>query len=110
MAKFILPWFGGGPGVWTICMLFFQTCLLAGYGYAHALSRVVSRRARVAIHAGLLVAALMFLPLAPGMHWKPAAGANPTFAILLLLTVCLGLPCFVLASTGPLLQAWFSLL
>jgi hypothetical protein len=33
MAKFILPWFGGGPGVWTACMLFFQVFLLAGYVY-----------------------------------------------------------------------------
>ena len=36
--KTILPWFGGGAGVWTTCMLFFQVFLLAGYGYAHALA------------------------------------------------------------------------
>src|SRR5687767_12025515 len=35
IARYILPWFGGGPGVWTTCMLFFQAVLLAGYGYAH---------------------------------------------------------------------------
>ena len=45
MAKFILPWFGGGPGVWTVCLLFFQTFLLAGYAYAHGLTRFFSRRA-----------------------------------------------------------------
>src|SRR5450756_2080713 len=39
MAKFILPWFGGGPGMWTTCLLFFQVRLLAGYAYAHAVSR-----------------------------------------------------------------------
>ena len=27
MSKFILPWFGGSPGVWTTCMLFFQVAL-----------------------------------------------------------------------------------
>jgi hypothetical protein len=108
MAKFILPWFGGGPGVWTICMLFFQICLLAGYGYAHALSRVTSRRTQAAVHAALLVAALIFLPIGPGANWKPEAGTNPTWGILVLLTACLGLPYFMLASTGPLLQAWVS--
>ena len=27
LGKYILPWFGGGPGVWTVCMLFFQCTL-----------------------------------------------------------------------------------
>jgi protein-L-isoaspartate O-methyltransferase len=108
MAKFILPWFGGGPGVWTTCLLFFQACLLAGYAYAHAVSRFFSRRTQACMHVALLLAALVFLPIVPGAHWKPGADADPTWGILLLLTVCLGLPYLVLASTGPLLQAWFS--
>ena len=24
IGRFILPWFGGAPGVWTTCMLLFQ--------------------------------------------------------------------------------------
>ena len=40
VSKMILPWFGGGPSVWTTCMLFFQLFLLAGYAYAHALERL----------------------------------------------------------------------
>ena len=39
IGKFILPWFGGGPGIWTTCLLFFQVLLLGGYAYAHALTR-----------------------------------------------------------------------
>ncbi|HZR21374.1 MAG TPA: hypothetical protein VFE51_29095, partial [Verrucomicrobiae bacterium] len=108
MAKFILPWFGGGPGVWTACMLFFQVFLLAGYVYAHLVSRFGSRRVQAVAHMALLLAALMFLPIMPGARWKPAADTQPTVHILLLLLVCLGLPYFLLASTGPLLQAWFS--
>ena len=108
IAKFLLPWFGGGPGVWTTCMLFFQGCLLAGYAYAHLLSRLSSTRLQVILHVGLLLAALAFLPIMPGSDWKPAADADPTWRILLLLTVCLGLPYFMLASTGPLLQGWFT--
>jgi hypothetical protein len=108
IAKFILPWFGGGPGVWTICLLFFQVVLLAGYGYAHALTRFLNRRAQVAVHMTLLIAALFFVPIVPSPHWQPAGDANPIWRILLLLTVCLGLPYVMLSSTGPLLQAWFS--
>ena len=107
IAKYILPWFGGGPGVWTTCMLFFQLCLLAGYAYAHALTRFCPKRIQAAAHAILLLAALAFLPIIPGAHWKPAAADDPAWRILLLLTVCVGLPYFALASTGPLLQAWF---
>jgi hypothetical protein len=108
MAKFILPWFGGGPGVWTACMLFFQVFLLAGYVYAHLASRFGSTRVQAAVHMALLLAALIFLPIVPGPRWKPAADTEPTGNILLLLLVCLGLPYLLLASTGPLLQAWFS--
>ena len=38
-AKLILPWFGGSSAVWTTCLVFFQTALLAGYFYAHLLSK-----------------------------------------------------------------------
>src|SRR4051812_41889836 len=27
LSKYILPWFGGSPAVWTTCMVFFQTVL-----------------------------------------------------------------------------------
>jgi len=30
ISKFILPWFGGSPAVWTTAMLFFQCILCAG--------------------------------------------------------------------------------
>src|SRR5262249_32289333 len=39
VAKALLPWFGGAPAVWTVCMLFFQGLLLAGYVYAVSRSR-----------------------------------------------------------------------
>lgn len=108
MARFILPWFGGGPAVWTSCMLFFQLWLLLGYAYAHlSISRLTPRR-QVLTHLVLLAAAVALLPITPGEAWKPADGSNATGHILLLLTACLGLPYLVLAATGPLLQAWFS--
>jgi hypothetical protein len=33
IAKYILPWFGGTPTVWSTVLLFFQALLTAGYAY-----------------------------------------------------------------------------
>ena len=106
MARFILPWFGGSPSVWTACMLFFQAFLLAGYAYAHASARWLRPRQQVLLHMVLVAAALLFVPIMPGVRWKPAGEANPVGRILLLLTATIGLPYFVLAATSPLLQSW----
>src|ERR1043166_2734458 len=108
IGKFVLPWFGGGPSVWTTCLLFFQIVLLAGYAYAHFTTRWLKPRAQAVVHLGLLIAALALLPVTPANAWKPTPGGNPTLQILVLLAVTLGLPYFVLASTGPLIQQWFS--
>jgi hypothetical protein len=108
IGKYILPWFGGGPGVWTTCMLFFQLLLLAGYAYAHFTSRWLRPRSQAILHLVLLVAALAFLPITPSDSWKPRSSEHPTLQILALLNVSLGLPYFVLSSTGPLMQQWFS--
>jgi len=108
IGKYILPWFGGVPGVWTTCMLFFQVALLGGYAYAHWLTRLRKPRVQAVIHLVLLVAALALLPIQPTEGWKPQGGGNPTAQILILLVVTLGLPYFVLSATGPLLQQWFS--
>lgn len=107
IGKYILPWFGGGPGVWTTCMLFFQVLLLGGYAYAHVLSRRLAPRAQVIVHGLLLAAALASLPITPGDQWKPIGAGDPTWRILVLLTASLGLPYLVLAATGPLMQEWF---
>ena len=108
IARFILPWFGGGPAVWTTCMLFFQVLLLGGYAYAHfSISRLTPRR-QVITHLCLLALAVVLLPITPSDQWKPTDGSHAAGHILLLLLACLGLPYLVLSATGPLLQAWFS--
>jgi hypothetical protein len=109
IGKYILPWFGGSPGVWTTCMLFFQIVLLGGYAYAHFLTERFKPRQQAVIHGVLLLAALLLLPIAPSVAWKPAAALeNPTWRILLLLLATIGLPYFVLSTTGPLMQRWFN--
>ena len=107
IGKYILPWFGGSPGVWTTCMLFFQVLLLGGYAYAHSLSRRLGPRRQAVVHLVLLAVALATLPITPSDHWKPHASGDPTWHILALLAVSLGLPYLVLAATGPLMQEWF---
>jgi hypothetical protein len=108
IGKYILPWFGGGPGVWTTCMLFFQVLLLGGYAYAHLTSRWLKLRTQAMVHLVLLAAALALLPITPADSWQPHGGGDPTVQILALLAASLGLPYFVLSSTSPLIQQWLS--
>src|SRR5262249_61361976 len=67
-AKRLLPWFGGSAAVWITCLVFFQTALLAGYLYAHALHRRLSARGQAVVHAGALLLSLpaLFLLLTSG--------------------------------------------
>ena len=108
IGRFILPWFGGGPSIWTSCMLFFQIILLGGYLYAHLLSVYLKARAQIITHTILLAASLLFLPISPGESWKPTSDQSPLLHILLLLLATVGGPYFMLSSTGPLMQKWFS--
>jgi len=108
IAKIILPWFGGAAAVWIVCLVFFQTGLLLGYFYAHFLTRKFSPEKQFRIHAAILAASLLTLPIFPKSSWRPAGPENPAVHILLLLTVTVGLPYFLLSSTSPLLQAWYS--
>jgi hypothetical protein len=108
MAKYILPWFGGGPAVWTACMLFFQVLLLGGYGYAHWSSAWLTPRRQSVVHLALLAGSLLLLPIGPDPEvWKPVAADQPTGHILALLLANIGLPYLLLASTAPLVQRWF---
>ncbi|MBM3859445.1 MAG: ferrichrome ABC transporter permease [Verrucomicrobia bacterium] len=108
IGKYILPWFGGTPSVWTTCLLCFQLLLLAGYAYAHGTTRWLSPRRQVLVHGCLLVAALLLLPITPSTSWQPTDTQQPALRILLLLSATVGLPYFVLSATGPLLQAWLA--
>src|SRR5437660_1013282 len=106
IGKIILPWFGGSAGVWSATLMFFQVALLAGYAYAHFVRRL-RPRTQVLVHFGLITVSLALLPILPSPAWKPTAVSDPTFRILALLTVTIGLPYFLLSSTSPLLQTWY---
>ena len=104
--KAILPWFGGSAAVWTVCMLFFQALLLAGYGLAHGMVRLLPPRGQGLAQLALVAASLAALPLAPdrALAW----GADPALGILAVLATSVGLPYLVLCTTSPLLQRWFA--
>src|SRR3979409_2586696 len=53
--KMVLPPRGGAPAVWSVGMVFCQTTLLAGYAYAHLLTRFAPGRASVVIHLAVMV-------------------------------------------------------
>jgi hypothetical protein len=103
LGRVLLPWFGGGATVWAVCLLFFQTALLLGYAYAHLLAMRLPTRTGIKIHAGLLIAAAICLPLS---LTAPVDETTPTWAILRTLSLGVGLPYLALSATAPLVQAW----
>src|SRR6185503_10731170 len=117
IGKFILPWFGGTPAVWSTLMLFFQVLLTGGYAYAYWLIGRVEKRRQIIIHISLTAFAIVVLvllsfiwtsPITPDSTWKPNDVGSPVLDIFKLLIVSVGLPYFILASNGPLMQAWFT--
>ena len=89
-------------------MLFFQVLLFGGYLYAHILRTFFRPAVQGAIHLVVLSAAALLLPIEPSDQWKPLGHESPIVYLLWMLGVHVGLPYFVLSSTGPLVQAWLS--
>ncbi|HEV7800110.1 MAG TPA: hypothetical protein VGP15_03445, partial [Burkholderiales bacterium] len=108
MAKQILPWFGGSAAVWTTCLVFFQFLLLFGYAYSDWTTRYMKPRHQIVLHIVLLVLSLLTLPILADPSWKPGGDEEPAWRILGLLGATIGLPYFLLSTTGPLVQAWFA--
>lgn len=115
IAARLLPWYGGAPAVWTTCMLFFQTVLLAGYAYAHFLCRLeFSRQFRIHATLALLCTGLLLTrgtrwpaPIVPGDGWRPDPATAPIPGILLTLCVSVGGPFLLLAASSSILQTWY---
>ena len=107
IAKQILPWFGGTAAVWTTCLVFFQLALLAGYTYSDVSNRL-KPKTQTTIHIVLLLISLASLPIVAATGWKPAGDEDPLWRILGLLAATIGLPYFMLSTTGPLIQSWFA--
>ena len=107
LGKYLLPWFGGSPAVWTTCMLFSQALLLAGYSYAHLLVGR-TRLSRQALTQFLfLAAAIAALPILPSGSWKPAGASLPFWRIMGMLAAGAAAPYLALSAVSPLLQSWY---
>jgi hypothetical protein len=107
VAKMLLPLAGGAPAVWTTSVLFFQAVLLGGYAYSHASVRWLGRRQPL-FHLVVVLAPLLALPIALPRGWLPPFDASPIPWLLAALAVSVGAPFFVVSTSGPLLQQWFS--
>lgn len=108
VAKMILPWFGGSSSVWTLCMVFFQVELLAGYAYVHLVHEKLSTRRQPWVHGALLLLSLATLPVVADPSWKLDAQAHPTWSVLGVLVTTVGVPYLLLSTTGPLMQAGYA--
>src|SRR5512144_1092650 len=80
VGKFILPWFGGTPAVWSTVMLFFQVLLTGGYAYAYWLIGRIRLQRQSRVHIALIASAVVLLillsfvwtsPITPDSSWKP---------------------------------------
>ncbi|NTW08969.1 MAG: ferrichrome ABC transporter permease, partial [Anaerolineaceae bacterium] len=117
ISRFILPFFGGTPMVWSTVQLFFQIFLTVGYAYsAWMIARIPIKNQRV-LHISLLALAVALMaglgilwpsPVTPSAAWKPIGVDTPVLDIFKLLAVAVGLPYFMLCTNSPLIQAWFS--
>ena len=106
--RMVLPVLGGSPGVWSIAMVFFQAMLLAGYFYAHVLTRHVPLRMAALVHLTIMAMALLCLPIARASGFDQPPESGTAFWLIGLFGASVGLPFFALAGNGPLLQAWFA--
>lgn len=107
IAKGMLPQLGGNAGVWAVCMLFFQTLLLAGYGYSHLLCGTCPPGRQPAVHLCTLLLGVVFLPLRIPVPGVENPSFSPVLYLLKALVLSVGYPYFLLSTTSPLLQKWF---
>ncbi len=106
--KLVLPLLGGSSNVWNTAMVFFQGVLLAGYIYAHLISKYLALKWQVVCHTLVLISGLLFLPLAIAAGWTPPREGAQAFWLLGLFGASVGLPFFAISANAPLLQRWFS--
>ena len=106
-ARLVLPVLGGSPSVWNTAMLFYQTALLLGYGYAHALQRLPFRM-QAMVHVPLFTAAALTLPIGLARIGEAATGDAAAWWLLKLLLLSIGPVFIMVAAQAPLMQAWFA--
>jgi hypothetical protein len=119
VGKMVTPLLGGTPAVWNTCMVFYQALLLGGYFYAHRTTTNFDPKKQTSIHKIVLFAAVGALllgavltsnysPIPIVKSISPQGDDYPFFGVIILLTVAIGMPFFVVSTSAPLLQKWFA--
>jgi SAM-dependent methyltransferase len=105
VGKIVLPRFGGSAAVWSVCLVFFQTALLAGYGIAYGLARLRPKQQIIGYALLWLVAALV-AAVPVGDVWRLTWFENPAGELLLKLLRFVSLPYILVSSVSILVQVW----
>ncbi len=106
VARMALPRLGGAPNVWNSAMLVYQALLLAGYWYAHRLSRLPFKR-QTRLHLALYAVALLTLPVGL-VEMDPPRPGMEVFWVPAFLALSIGPVFFLVSSQAPLMQRWFA--
>ncbi len=106
VARMALPKLGGAPNVWNSAMLVYQALLLAGYAYAHRLSRLPQKR-QATIHLSLLALAALTLPITIANLPPPSPGSE-VWWVPLLFFASIGPVFFLVSAQAPLMQRWYA--
>lgn len=108
VGKILLPCLGGVPAVWTTCMLFFQTALLAGYIYAEKSVKLLGCEKQSVIHLMLMVMGFLLLPVNIITDGVETAFNQPVSWLLARLGGSIGFLFFIMAANAPLIQRYYS--
>jgi hypothetical protein len=108
ITKLLLPSYGGTPMVWATSSLCFQVLLLLAYVYSHVATARLGPRRQPWVHLAVLAVPLVALPIALPTDAAPPVGSNPVLWFVRAVLLVVGLPFAVVATTGPLLQRWYS--
>ncbi|MEK7507502.1 MAG: hypothetical protein AAB602_00245, partial [Patescibacteria group bacterium] len=116
IGKYLLPVFGGAAAVWTTSMLFFTTLLLIGYIYSHILATRLTLKTQAYVHGGVIIGGILVMlsffvfrgsPIMPDEIPQGVSSPFPILELIYLLSAYVGVPYFILSTTGPLIQSWF---
>ncbi len=107
-SKMVLPVLGGSAAVWSVAMVVFQGLLLAGYVYAHLLSRWLRPGTAALVHVTVMAAATISLPIAIASGFQSPPDHGVSLWLIAMFLASVGLPCFAISANAPLLQAWFA--
>ena len=107
IARMALPRLGGAPAVWNSAMLVYQGLLLAGYAYAHFLTRIPPRR-QAGLHLALFAVAALWLPIGVSSAILPADSVPALWAPWFLAS-SIGPLFFIVSAQAPLMQRWYAL-